>query len=85
MSTLHVRNVPETLHERLQALARADGRSLNAQVLTLLSRSVREAPLVPGIVEILATARRIRSRKPARRRGPSSLTLLREGRHERGR
>lgn len=85
MSTLHVRNVPETLHERLRALARTDGRSLNAQVLTLLGRSVRESPSVPGVVEILAQARRIRGYKSARRRGPSSLTLLGEGRRERGR
>jgi plasmid stability protein len=85
MSTLHVRNVPETLHERLQALARADGRSLNAQVLTLLARAVRESPSLPGVEEILARARRIRAERSARRRGPSSLTLLREGRRERGR
>jgi antitoxin FitA len=42
MATLHIRNVPETLYQRLQNLAAQEHRSLNAQVITLLSRSVEE-------------------------------------------
>jgi plasmid stability protein len=36
MATLHVRNVPDELYERLRASAEEDGRSIGAQATTLL-------------------------------------------------
>jgi len=36
MATLHVRNVPDDLYERLRAAAEAEGRSIGAQAIALL-------------------------------------------------
>lgn len=38
MATLHIRNVPPELYERLRTQAAANGRSLNAEVIVQLSR-----------------------------------------------
>ena len=40
MATLYVRDVPGKLYERLQARARRNGRSLNAEVLELIDEAV---------------------------------------------
>jgi plasmid stability protein len=40
MATLYVRDVPEKLYKRLQARARRNGRSLNAEVLELIDEAV---------------------------------------------
>ena len=39
MATLHVRNVPDELYERLKALAEEDHRSLSAEVIWLLGEA----------------------------------------------
>jgi plasmid stability protein len=39
MATLHVRNVPDDLYERLKALAEEDHRSLSAEVIWLLGEA----------------------------------------------
>ena len=38
MATLHIRNVPPELYERLRSDAERNGRSLNAEVIVQLSR-----------------------------------------------
>jgi plasmid stability protein len=58
MATLHIRNVPETLYQRLQNLAAQERRSLNAQVITLLSRSVEEGSSKSSVTELLQRAMR---------------------------
>jgi plasmid stability protein len=39
MATLHVRNVPDELYERLKALAEEDHRSLSSEVVWLLGEA----------------------------------------------
>ena len=41
MATLHVRNVPDDLYERLKALAEEDHRSLSSEVVWLLGEAAR--------------------------------------------
>ena len=40
MATLHVRNVPDELYDRLRAQATANGRSIGAEAVTLLSAQI---------------------------------------------
>jgi antitoxin FitA len=40
MATLYVRNIPDELYEHLQQLAKAENRSINAQVITLLQNAL---------------------------------------------
>ncbi len=42
MPTLHVRNVPETLYDRIREQAEANQRSINAGVAFLLDRIASE-------------------------------------------
>jgi hypothetical protein len=85
MATLHVRNVPETVYTKIRSLARAEGRSVNAQVVRLLTTVARDAGTTLSVKEALDDARQIRTSRGAKRRGPSGLTLLHEERHSRER
>lgn len=78
MATLHVRNVPDTLYERLRQQAQSENRSLSAQVVILLDRALSEMDDDQG--EILARIRRRRSFSPSAVGAPDSTTLLREDR-----
>ena len=40
MATLHVRNVPTELYESIRARAELNGRSINAEVIEVLGRSI---------------------------------------------
>ena len=42
MPTLHVRNVPDELYERIRRRARAQNRSISAKVIALLDRASAE-------------------------------------------
>ncbi|MGN6799787.1 MAG: FitA-like ribbon-helix-helix domain-containing protein [Gaiellaceae bacterium] len=42
MATLHARNIPYELYERLRAAAAEDGRSIGAEAAALLSRALSE-------------------------------------------
>lgn len=78
MSTLHVRNVPDDLYFEIQQRAVAQGRSLSAEVVQLLTWAVAETTHAPA-----ATLAAIRSRRAYRPRAggaPDSTTLLREDR-----
>jgi plasmid stability protein len=44
MATLHVRNVPDELYERLKALADEDHRSLSSEVIWLLEEALVTGP-----------------------------------------
>ena len=52
MSTLHVRNVPDELHERIQKLAETERCSLSSEVVMLLTRALddRELRLNQGAI-----------------------------------
>ncbi len=40
MNTLHIHNVPDDLYQRIQLMANVKNRSLNEQVVTLLSQAL---------------------------------------------
>ncbi len=78
MATLHVRNVPADLYERLSRHARTERRSLSAEVITLLAWALGEAERTPE--QILAAIKGRRQFTPAAVGAPDSTTLLREDR-----
>jgi plasmid stability protein len=78
MSILHVRNIPDELYERIQRRARAQGRSITAEVISLLAQAIDEADNAQG--DVLASIRRRRFFKPGEAGAPDSTTLLREDR-----
>jgi plasmid stability protein len=78
MPTLHVRNVPKDLHERIQALSHSKHRSMSAQVISMLSSAVKEEELRQARSQILAAVRR--HRFTYAQDVPDSVTLLREDR-----
>jgi len=78
MTILHVRNVPEELHLRLQRRAEAQRRSLSAEVIMLLEWALTETEMASGVT--LEAIRRRRAFEPAAAGAPDSTTLLREDR-----
>ena len=80
MPTLHVRNIPGELHDRLKKSADARHRSLSAEVIALLEWAVEGAERTTEAR--LSSIRRRRVFSPAAEGAPDSTDLLRE---ERGR
>ena len=78
MSILHVRNIPDELYERIQRRAQAQGRSITAEVVSLLAQAIEEVDNAQG--DALASIRRRRFFKPGEAGAPDSTTLLREDR-----
>jgi plasmid stability protein len=78
MATLHVRSVPDELHNRLRELARNSQRSLSAQVITLLAEAVEDRGSSAHQTQLLAGIRRRRFHPPAG--APNSTELLRQDR-----
>jgi plasmid stability protein len=78
VSTLHVRNVPVELYERIQRRAQAQGRSITAEVVSLLEHALEETDAMQA--EVLAGIRRRRFFSPAEVGAPDSTALLREDR-----
>lgn len=78
MPILHVRSVPEELYERLRQRARDENRSISAEVISLLERSLQVQERSQA--EILDSINRGRSFRPADVGAPDSLSLLREDR-----
>ena len=81
MATLHVRNIPESLHDSLRRTAGKERRTLGAQIITLLE----EALLLRRTgrrtsTEIVEELRREREKIRLPRSWPGSLALLHEGR-----
>ncbi len=78
MATLHVRNVPDALYDRLREQAESQNRSLSAEVIILLDRALSDKEHDQS--EILARIRRRRSFSPSAVGAPDSTSLLREDR-----
>ena len=78
MAILHVRNVPDELYERLRHQARAQHRSISAEVIVLLDRALAGAERSQD--EILTNIRRRRFFNPLEAGAPSSTAILREDR-----
>ena len=64
MATLHVRNVPDDLYRRLQALADAEHRSLSAEVIDLLQSGMAACDRRTRVEEALEGLRVIRESLP---------------------
>ncbi len=77
MATLHVRNVPDDIYERVRQLAARRNRSISAEVVSLLH-------LATARLDEDALYERINRRRSVLRRKvgefPSSVTLIREDR-----
>lgn len=78
MSTLHVRNIPDDLYQRIQRRAREQGRSITAEVVSLLERALEDADTEQA--QVLAGIRRRRFFSPEEAGAPDSIALLREDR-----
>ena len=78
MPTLHVRNVPDELYERIRGQARSNQRSISAEVVVLLNQILAETWRPQS--EVLASIKRRRFFHPADVGAPDSVTLLREDR-----
>ncbi|MDA2925541.1 Arc family DNA-binding protein [Acidobacteria bacterium AH-259-L09] len=80
MATLHVRNVPEEIYEKLKKRASAENRSISAQTIALLRNALQRPPRSPG--EILDQIReRSLHYQPQKGRSPDSTRLIREDRN----
>lgn len=80
MPTLHVRNVPEDLHERIREIASADRRSLSGEVVVLLDEALGNRKRLARHVEALESLRRRRRVYRSKGKLPDSTQLLREDR-----
>lgn len=78
MPTLHVRNVPESIYDRLRHRAQEQNRSLSAEVVLLLDYALKETAVSQA--DILHRIRRRRFFNPAQVDAPDSTALLREDR-----
>jgi antitoxin FitA len=77
MATLHVRNVPVDVYEALRARAAREGRSMNAEVIAILRRSLT-ARRDPD--DVIADLRRLRERVRLPADAPAPEDLIREDR-----
>ena len=50
MSTITLKDIPTSLHRALKARAKAHGRSLNREIITMLGRTVHSAPVEAAAV-----------------------------------
>jgi plasmid stability protein len=77
MPTLHVRNVPTEVYEALRARAAREGRSMNAEVIAILRRSLtsRRDP-----DDVIADLHRFRERVRLPAEAPMPEDLIREDR-----
>lgn len=78
MATLHVRNVPDELYDRLRLQAEEKNRSLSAEVIILLDSALETNRQKQ--TEILDRIRRRRFFQPSAVGAPDSTTFLRQDR-----
>jgi plasmid stability protein len=83
MATLHVRNVPDELYERLRRKAESEARSLSTEVIPLLDAMTPRRPMTAEEDAPFERMRRRRRAQRSRHSGdlPSSLDDLREDRN----
>jgi antitoxin FitA len=81
MATLHVRNVPDELYERLRLRAAARHRSLSAEIIDLLEDVLGPRDRAAKMNEVLARLRASREALPPVPEG-FAADLIREGRGE---
>lgn len=64
MATLYVENVPEELYDALKSRARANRKSISAEVLGLLAENIPTAAELARRKELVRLARKLRSERP---------------------
>ncbi|MCA9450154.1 MAG: hypothetical protein KC931_23735 [Candidatus Omnitrophica bacterium] len=79
MSSFHIQDVPQELHQRIQELANQANRSVDSEVVDLLKQAVRDVDFRRKQKEVLAGLRQ--SRFSPGVQSPNSLDLLREDRN----
>jgi len=81
MATLYPENVPDELYEALRKRARQHGKSIAAEVVSLLEQNVPTARELQSRREFLRRLQRLRSwRSPSAGSFPSTEEMLREDR-----
>ena len=81
MATLYVENIPDELYEALRGQARQRGKSIAAEVLSLLEENVPTAKELKERERFFRRAQRMRSRgTPAAGPFPSTADMQREDR-----
>lgn len=82
LPTLTIRNVPDALHQRLKARAKAHRRSLNAEALMMLDEALpTPGPAPPATQDdALALIDALRARTPYRAAPGEIEQIIREGR-----
>jgi plasmid stability protein len=82
VATLHIRNVPEDVYVALRSRAEREGRSMSAEVIAILRRTLlrRRDP-----DELLADLRAMRERSPLPAGAPKPEHAIREDRDARSR
>ena len=81
MATLHVRNIPDHLYERLRVRAAAEHRSLSAEVIGLLESGLAAGDRGAKMDEVLARLKDIGLRNGPVPEG-TAAALIREAREE---
>lgn len=85
MAELHVRSLPQELYEQLHALATAEGRSMSAQAVVLLRRSLQPDGEQPARTQAaVERLREIRRRSPLLAGMPTAELLVRVDRDHAG-
>src|SRR5262245_19985310 len=74
MATLHVRNVPDDLYERLRAQAEANGRSTGAEAVNLIQAQLNEFRRAP--LHRLARRRRSSATTPFEHFSPRARQVV---------
>ena len=86
MATISIPDFPDDLYARLEALAKANNLSVEAQIIILLEQALppqtqqAKSETTKPITEILAESRRRRRVNPSDFGLPDSTTLIREDR-----
>ena len=80
MATLHVRNIPDDMYSKIQALAIERNRSLSAEVVNLLQRALEQENIRREQAKLLTEIRRRRNAYRPKQKGFDSVRMLREDR-----
>ena len=79
MAAFHLRNIPDDLYERLRERAREDGRSVNAEILTILEQEL----VRPSTEEFMRRLDDLRSRWTLSPDAPKPEEIIRKARDSR--
>ena len=60
MHSITVKNIPPEVYERLKSSAKANRRSINREIITIIAQAVQSKPLLPE--DLLAQARQLREK-----------------------